>query len=188
MSDYSPPPGRDDLRFAVRRQLETIEPGLRVVAEDLLADVSTIDLVAVDVHGRAVLVLIADDGEDLETFTRALAARAWVSPRVRDWAQLAPELELRPDAGVRAILVSPGFDPDTTAAALSLGSEGLELALYKLAGGDLGASSQMQLMTSRNENPVSDRAPRPPSEPSVFRSGLSEEELGLSPEEIREFD
>ena len=51
-----------------------------------------------------------------------------------------------------------------------------------------GPSNQMELTNSRNQSALSDGAPKPPNESSVFRSGLSAEDLGLSPEELREFD
>lgn len=188
LSDRLPPSTRTERRQAIRRQLETIVPGLRLVADDVLAEASTVDLVGVDSHGRAVLVLIADHGEDLASFTRALAARAWVNLRVRDWAQLAPALKLRPAAGVRALLVCSSFDPDTAAAALSLGSEGIELVRYDAGPGEHGSPGRIEFVSSRQVRGRSAAVPRLQGEASTFRSGLDEEDLGLSPEEIREFD
>jgi hypothetical protein len=176
---------RRELRQAVRRELEALEPGLRLVAEDVLADVSTIDWLGVDSAGRAVLVLIADDGDDLATFTRALAARAWATPRVRDWAQLAPPLRFQSEAAVRTMLVCSGFDPDTTTAAVTLGDPGIELALHKPMAGDFADPGEIELLNGG-------ASPRPQSRSHSsappFRTGLCAADFGLSPEEQSEFE
>ena len=82
---------------------------------------SPIDLLAVGSKGEVVLLLLALEGEnDAALLTRCLAQRAWAAPRLRDWAQLAPELELAPDAPIRVILLAPDFSSETLAAAASL--------------------------------------------------------------------
>jgi len=163
-----------------------LEPGLRLVAEEVLADVSSIDWLGVDGEGRAVLVLIADEGDDLATFTRALAARAWAVPRVRDWAQLAPPLRFRPGAGVRALLVCTGFDPDTTTAAVTLGSQLVELVLYKALAGPLADEGEIEALLEPQQGAAARAAQRPPADPPVFRSGLSEADFGISSEELND--
>ena len=186
MPDATVGASRRELRQAVRSQLETVEPGLRLVAEDLLADVSAVDWLGVDASGRAVVVLIADEGDDLATFTRALSARAWAAPRVRDWAQLAPALRFDPEAGVRALLVCESFDPDTTSAAVTLGAGGVELALHKPLAGDFGEPGEIELLAAQPLRAA--RGNRPESDAPVFRTGLSEADLGLSPAEQKDFD
>jgi RecB family endonuclease NucS len=171
---------RRELRQAVRRQLEGLEPGLKLVAEEVLADVSSVDWLGVDAHGRAVLVLIADEGDDLSTFTRAIAARAWARPRVRDWAQLAPPLRFQSGADVRAVLVCPGFDPDTTTAAVTLGERAVELALFKPLAGDLADPGEIELLTPQPPRPAQSVEPPP------FRTGLSAADLGISDPERSE--
>lgn len=122
---------RAELIAAIRHRAARLDPSLRILAQDLLAADTTIDLVAVDASGRLVLVMVGNVDEDLALFTRALAQRAWVAPRVRDWLQLAPALGLRLDAPVKLSLLAPSFRPETLAAAGVLGAEVVELSTYR---------------------------------------------------------
>lgn len=202
MSEASPSWAPESFRSWVRRQLEATEPGLRLVAEDLFALSSRVDWVGVDAQGRAVLILIAEEGRDLECFTRALANRVWVLPRVRDWAQLAPALNFRPSAGVRALLLCGRFDPETEAAAASLPGAPVELGRCHAPASEL-EPGRIELLTPRPGAPAADTSqaapvatpcPAPPPalaparDPAPFRSGLSEADLGLTPDEQREFE
>jgi hypothetical protein len=181
-----------------------MQPPLRVLAENVLAEGSRIDLVARDALGDLIVVMIGRVGEDLEHFTRVLAHRAWVEQRVPDWLQLAPELEL--SSNVHALLVCPEFQPETTAAARSA-LPPVQLSIYR----DLQATSGVLLLepvryppsekagpraasTPRSAHGVFEPAGRPDAagqelEPpqSEFRSGLSEADLQITPEERREF-
>jgi hypothetical protein len=112
-----------------------------------------IDFVAVEPPGRVVLILVGEDGEDLELIGRALAQRAWVEPRLRDWIQLGPNLGLMPNAGVRAILLCPAFRAETLAA--------------------IASAHSPQTLPAR---------PGPQALPA-FRTGLTGDDLDLSDEE-----
>ena len=100
-------------RRALRRALERLDPSLKIVAEDVLALESRIDLVAVDGQRRIVAILLAEVGEDGPALTRALAHREWLIQRLPDWLQIAPSLGADISAGVRALVVAPAFLPET---------------------------------------------------------------------------
>jgi len=122
LSDLVPclPFPRDELRSQVRDQLASFAPPLRLIAEELTTECSTIDFVAVDPDGRCAALLLAGEGECREALTRSLAARAWLTRHARHWAKLAPGLELQPDASAFAILLCPSLHPETIAAAEGL--------------------------------------------------------------------
>jgi hypothetical protein len=180
-------PSPEELR-QVLRQPHAFDPPLRVLAEDVLAADSRIDLVSVDAMGRIVLVLVGELGDDSALLTRGLAQRAWVKPRIRDWLQLGADLQVSASAPVVARLLSPGFSPETRAAAEAVGPDAVELWSCRCVrnGAELGVL--LEALT----NPVSatsrGAADESSGESREFRSGLSEEDLGLSPEEIRDFD
>jgi hypothetical protein len=149
------------------------------VAEGLLGADSPIDFVGIDAEGRAVIVLVGDAGGDLELVTRGLAQKAWVEPRLRDWLQLAPHLGVRPEAGVRLLLLCPGFRAESRAAVSALGPDAPELILYRCVRN--GAS--VDALVEPLEN-----APTAPAAAAPFRTGLTDADLGISPEERREFE
>ena len=73
----------DHLRRGVKAQLHQLDPGLRVIAENIMGLASPIDLVTVNDHGDVVLMLLALEGEsDATLLTRSLAQRAWIAARV----------------------------------------------------------------------------------------------------------
>jgi hypothetical protein len=189
------PPDRDQLVRQLLARLSDVLPGLRLVARDLLAAEGRIDFVAVEPNGGVVLVLVAEPGEDLEAVTRALAHRAWVEPRLADWLQLAPDLGVRPEVGVRALLLCHSLDPATVAAAQVLG-EAVGLARYRCVRNGSGIEALLELDLSDLETddepiaapPPQAAPPEPGSEPPPFRTGLSDADLGLSVAERREFD
>ena len=118
--------------------------------------------------------------------TRGLAQRAWLEPRIRDWLQLAPRIGLRPEAGVRALLICPAFRAEALAAARSLGSEVLSLASYRCVRDGSGVTV---LLEPVEVAAVSVEAPGPPlAAPEPFRTGLSDLDLGLTPEERGDFE
>ena len=179
---------RPELRNALRRA-QAFDPPLRILAEDVLGADSSIDFVAVDPDGRVILILIGEDGEDRQLLTRALAQRAWVRPRIRDWLQLAPNLELSANAPVVASLLCSSFSADTRVAAADLGSDVLELCTLRCV--QNGSEVTVLLERLSQPDPAAGRAiavDLPPERSTRFRSGLSAEDLQLTLEEIREFD
>jgi hypothetical protein len=181
------PPRRPQLVEGIRARLSEVVPAFQLIAEGVLGADSRIDFVGVEPTGRVVLILVGDEGTDLELIGRALAQRAWVEPRIRDWIQLAPNLGVRPGAGVRAILLCPSFRHETEAAAAALGDQTLSLVRYRCLqnGGDL----QFLIEPITREAAQPSTPPRPDrSGLPAFRTGLSHEDLGLTAEEFVEFE
>ncbi len=169
----------------LRPRIDEIAPGLRVVAQGLLGAESRVDFVGVEASGRVVLVIVGTAEDDLALVARALAQRAWVEARLRDWLQLAPGLGVRPEAGVRVWLLAPRFRTESMAAAQAAG--GIALATYRcVRNGGVGADALVEALAeaAETESPAaaSERAPAP------FRTGLNDAELGLTAAERREFD
>lgn len=198
MPDLTPaaPPPRPELLRELRLQLPAVAPGLRVVAHDLLGAQTAIDLVCVDPQGRAVLALIGEPARDLELVARGLAQRAWVARRLRDWLQLAPDLGIRPEAGVRVLLLAPEFGPEARTAVAALGADAPELWGLRCLRNGSGVAVVLEPPDATPPSPAaSDRSsgePSPPKSPAapqpVFRTGLTEADLGVSPAERREFE
>jgi hypothetical protein len=151
---------------------------VRLVAEGLLGAESPIDFLGIDAEGRAVIILVGDPGGDLELVTRGLAQKAWVEPRLRDWVQLAPHLGLRPEIGARLLLLCPGFRAESRAAASALGPDAPEMILYRCVRNGAGVDALVE--------PLDHSPAAPPAAP--FRTGLTDADLGISPEERREFE
>lgn len=183
------PVSAEQLRREVRQRIAQIDPDLRVIADDFMGLASPIDLMAVNGRGEVSLLLLALEGEDdAALLTRALAQRAWAGPRVRDWAKLAPDLELAADAPVRAILLAPSFGAETRAAAMSLRGGLIELIrfVWVRAGAERGLLLEPvgDAATRRAQRPAETRKPpavkqkRPLPE---FRSGLTDDDLGAKP-------
>jgi hypothetical protein len=195
---------RARLRRVLRQEFERMQPPLRTLAEDILAEGSRIDLVTLDPLGAVVVVLLADRGEDLAGFTRAQAQVSWVRDRIPDWRQLAPERVLASE--VHGLLLCPDFQPETLAAA-RIGQATVRLARYRdpddTSYGRLvepiavqQQPSEAVLPPTRTAEPSATPPPEggatwgarePFSPPGEFRSGLSELDLQLSHEELREF-
>ena len=179
-------PERAQLLRGLAAQISRLDTPLRVLAEDVLGLDSAIDVVAVDTHDRVVLILVSEDPDDLGLFTRGLAQRAWLSARLPDWLKLAPGLAVRADAEVRLLLLAPDHPISSRAAAASLEAGGVELLRY----GWLSDGGRKALWLENTETRPTAASPTPTRTPSVppssFRSGLSERDLGLTPEELRE--
>ena len=181
------PPERDELMRCLRTRLEDLGLSLRVIAEGMLGADSPIDFVTVDPSGRVQLVLVSTRGEDLALVGHALAQRAWVTPRLRDWLKLSPELGIRPERGVGVVLLAPSFGSGVIAAAQALEPESAALATYRCVRN--GGAVEVLLDT-----PAFAPAPRPKSpppravshDPTRFRTGLTDDDLGVSPEEERD--
>jgi hypothetical protein len=179
---------RPELRNALRRA-QAFDPPLRILAEDVLGADAPIDFIAVDPDGRVVLVLIGEDGEDQELLTQALAQRAWVRPRIRDWLQLAPNLELSASAPVAVSLLCPSFSSSTQAAAADLGPDVLDLSTLRCVRNGAEATVLLERLSPPGPSDRRRAAVDPPAEGGPrFRSGLTAEDLQLTPEEISEFN
>jgi hypothetical protein len=164
-----------------------VVPSLQLIAEGVLGADSNIDFVGVEPTGRVVLILVGEDGEDLELIGRAVAQRAWVEPRIRDWVQLAPNLGMRPGAGARAVLVCPSFCREAEAAAAALGSEVVSLVRYHSLQNRGNLEILIEPITREASNESAPQRPKNPDAPP-FRTGLSHEDLGLTAEEYVEFE
>jgi hypothetical protein len=182
---FAPLPPRPELLRQLRGRLEDLAPGLRVVAESLLGAEARIDFVGIEASGRVVLAIVGSGEDDLALVARALAQRTWVESRLRDWLQLAPNLGLRPEAGVRVWLLAPRFRAESLAAARAAG--GISLAIFRWVRNGAGADALVEALgdPAEAEKPSGSPSGRVPAQ---FRSGLSDVELGLSPEERREFE
>ena len=184
---YAPPLPRAELRRALlRHRGGGLDPALRVLAEDLLGGGSTIDMLAADPNGAAVIILIGEEGDDLSTFTRGLAQCAWVGPRIKDWLKLAPSLGLDPAARVRLLLLCPSYCDETVAAAASLGDR-VELATTRCVRNGSDSVVLVEPRSGPARTAAMASSPAPGASPR-FRSGLTEEDLDLTPEEVREFE
>jgi hypothetical protein len=190
MPELSPcdaPPRRELIRL-LRASAAGLWPAQRVVAEDVLGADTKIDWVALEPGGGACAVLVGERGEDLELVARGLAQRAWLGPRLRDWLQIAPRIGLRPEAGVRALLFCPEFRGEALAAAGALGFEVLSLASYRCVRDADGVSVLIEPIPHAGGGAI-DAVEAPPQRPAEpFRTGLSDLDLGLTPDERREFE
>lgn len=166
-------PERQDLLRLMRSQLPKLPDPLEVVAEQILGLDSRIDFVARDRRGQVVLVLLADRGADLRLLADSLAQRSWIEPRVRDWLKLAPQLGLRPELGVRVLLLAPHLDPRTIAAAKSLEGPTIDLGLCRPVSNGAGIEILIEVLGASPQ--VSTEI----AEPTVsrFRTGLRAEDL-----------
>ena len=181
------PPRRSQLVEGLRARLPEVVPALRLIAEGVLGADSSIDFVGVEPTGRVVLILVGEEGDDLELIGRAVAQRAWVEPRIRDWIQLAPNLGMRPGAGARAVLLCPSFRHETEAAAAALGDQAVSLLRYRCLKN--GGNLEILIEPIAREIARGSTAPKPDrSGLPAFRTGLSHEDLGLTAEEHVEFD
>ena len=177
---------RAEVRSALRRRGGGLDRSLRILAEDLLGAGSAIDLVTADPDGRIVLILIGDDGADRDLFTRGIAQRAWVEPRLRDWVQLAPSIGVRVDAPVKLMLLCPSYTPETLAAAAALGSEVVELCVCRWVRNGSDANVLVERLGT-SAAPAERHATPSPGQAARFRSGLTEDDLNLTPLETRDF-
>jgi hypothetical protein len=184
-----PAPPRAELVRQLRARAGETWPALRVIAEDVFGADATIDWVSLEPGGRAVAVLVGEAGQDLELVARALAQRAWLARRIRDWVQLAPRVGLRPEAGVRALLICPAFRGEAIAAARSLGPDVLTLASYRCVRDRSGVSVLLEPLQERaSEGFAAEAEPTAGPAPEPFRTGLSDLDLGLTAEERHEFE
>jgi hypothetical protein len=188
------PPPRDELIAQLRGRLGHAVPGLRVLAEKLLGADSIIDFVALEPTGRVVLILVGDRDDDLELVARGLAQRAWVAARLGDWTQLAPNLGIGPTAEVRVVLACPAFCSEAAAAVRALGSSVMTAVTYRCVQNGVGFEVLLEHPFAMDPEPAGEpiasiQTPATGSnEAPSFRTGLSDMDLGLTPEEQSEFD
>ncbi len=170
-------------------RLSQVLPGLRVVAEDVLGEGARIDFVGIEPDGRAVAVLVGEEGDDLALVARGLAQRAWLEPRLRDWLKLAPGLGLRPQAGVGLVLLGPGFGAESRAASRALGDAAPRLVTYRCVrnGSAVVPLVEAEPPAQGLEAPAAPAPPETAATPN-FRTGLSDALLDLAPDEKREFE
>lgn len=181
---------RAELHERVRARMAEFGGALRIIAEDLLGAGATIDWIAVDAQGRVALVLLGQAGRELELIATGVAQRAWVSARLKDWLQLAPNLGLRPEAKVRLLLIGTAFDSIACQAAAALG-DAVELWTYRGVRNGAGVDVLLERASGSLPSPSSSgprsRSPAPATT-STFRSELSDAQLGLSTAERAEFE
>lgn len=184
---FTSSPPRTELLRQLRLRLPEALPGLRLVAEGILGADSRIDFVGVDAEGRVALVLVGEREHGLVLLGRGIAQRAWVVDRLRDWLQLAPALGIRPEAGISLVLMAPGFDRETEAAARSLGKAAPQLAVYRCVRNGAGVEA---LLEPRDGQGAPAEAPPGPAAAvaAPFRTGLTDADLGLSADERSEFE
>ena len=183
--EFEAPLARSELRERLRGRLDALIPGLQLIAEDVLGAETRIDLVALDPQGRATLVLVADPGRELERVADALAQREWLAPRLADWRKLAPQLRLRPEAGTLALVVGSQFGSRARAVARALGEGVCELVVARAVRNGTATGLLLEPLREAPERPA---LLRESGTRSLFRSGLTDAQLGLSPEERREFE
>ncbi len=181
---------REELLRLLRERIADAVPGGRLIAEGILGAESRIDFVAVEPSGGVVLLVVGDRGEELAAIGRALAQRAWVEARIPDWLQLAPQLGVVALAGVRASVLCPSFSDDARAAAAALGESTLRLVRYHFLRNGTGLEILVEKSALSTANDAVHTPAEPPSAGSepVFRTGLSDADLGFSGDERREFE
>jgi hypothetical protein len=175
----------------IRREIERLEPGLRILAEDVLAHRSRIDLVASDARRRAVAVLVAEPEIGSRAIATVLAHRSWLLDHIADWLKFAPGLAIDAKAPVRAWVIAADFDPELIAAASALPDRWIELwRILEISRGDalhchlLAVPIPHRTGVLRSTDAAPDRNAALPR----FRTGLTARELGLSDEEVAQFE
>jgi hypothetical protein len=115
-----------------------------------------------------------------------------VARRLGDWIQLAPNLGLRPDSQVRVLLICPSFTPETRVAVQAVGPDAMALAIYRCVENGSGFAVLVERLVDDEPATGGTALPRGPTAAPIqtapFRTGLTEADLGLTPEERREFE
>lgn len=114
-------------RRAFRQALEQALPEIRVVAEGVLAEASSIDLLAVGAEGELIAIRLAAPGGDLAMLTRLLSDLSWLRPRRGDFLRLAAGNGIDPSAEPRGLLVAPSIGRETRAAVDNFPAETIQL-------------------------------------------------------------
>lgn len=172
-------PPRREQRRALRAALSRLGRPLRVLAEDVSGLAGSIDLVAADPDGRVVVVLLVDGdqpGADLALVARGLAERAWLAPRLADWVKLAPDLGIRPTEAPRLLLVAREPSAAARLAAREADADDLVLARLRFASAGGAPAALLEVLDPPESAPAPVTRLR-----AAFRTGLSDELLGLDP-------
>lgn len=104
---------REGLRRLLRDRSDLIERGLQVLAEDLelaTADLGPVDALLRDAGGAPVLALITEPG-DRALVARALAAQEFWRRNRDAMARALPEVDLRPGASCRLLVLGTAIAP-----------------------------------------------------------------------------
>ena len=165
---------RSELLRRLRGRLPKLADPLEIVAEQILGLESRIDFVARDRRGQVVLVFLADRGSDLVLLADSLAQRSWMEPRVADWLKLAPQLGLRPELGVRVLLLAPDLDPRTVVAAKSIEGAGIDLGICRPVSNGAGIELLVDVLGGAPRRSAAVVEPIA----SRFRTGLRAEDIG----------
>jgi hypothetical protein len=174
----------DAQRRALRHALGSEWQRVRVIAEDVLGAESRIDCIAVGPDGGTLLILLGEPGRDLELVARGLAQRAWVEAHLPDWLKLAPELGVRPELGVAVLLLCPVFGAEALAAARALGPGRIALASCHFAPDGSELRAFLTPIDLGSPQPAESSAPAR----AEFRTGLTDDDLGLSSDENTSFE
>jgi len=197
-------PERPSLRRAIRHQLRSFDPTVRVIAESFLAEVSSIDLLAVGGEGELISIRIGQGGDDAVVLTQSLADLTWLRPRLSDFLKLAPGLGIEPSAEPRAMLFCTNYALETRAAVENLPSRSIELLTYHCfrQQGQLAVLFESwalphpralaQDRVEQRPPPTKDFKSQPPlagpPSPSGFRTGLRDADLCIEPDEEKILD
>jgi hypothetical protein len=190
-----PPPSREIVLENLEALLEAWPEPLQIVVREIQGLEGSIDAVACDAAGTPVVVGIADPDRELEQLSHLLAQRAWLTPRIRDWLQLNPQLPLRDGRPPRLLLLGMELAPATVAAAGEIAGTGLaRVRMLETAAGLVVGLDPVSGPPSSPPEPagapasepaeppeaVASPAPDPRAAPgrSTFRTGLHALDLG----------
>ncbi|MDJ0867308.1 MAG: hypothetical protein QNK03_14455 [Myxococcota bacterium] len=170
-------PDRERLRSELGARLGELGSPIRLLAEDVLgADDEPIDWVGVEPDGRAALALLATGPADGDLLVAGLAQRAWLEARLPDWEKLATGLGIRSELRPRLLLVAAALPRALRVAAREADAEGIRLGRFRSASAD----EPLRLELVELPPQPRPRAPAAPPALSIFRTGLSDEDLEIS--------
>lgn len=177
-------------KAALRRQLAAQAPYLRPIAENVLAAAQRIDVVALDPDGIAHTILFAAANEDPAALTHAVAASTWLSARLADWRQLAPDAGIHSAAPARAVVVAERFHPDTLTLAELLGAERIRLIALpsqperveepQAAAPAPAPGAEGEASPAPSQRPPATPAPSTANPETRFRTGLEAADLAFT--------
>jgi len=169
---------RSTFRRAIAEALRIALPGARIVAEGFLAEVSSIDWLAVGERGELISIRFTERGDDAAGLTRALADLSWLRPRRIDFLKLAPGLGIDPSAEPRALLVCSEFGAETRAAADNLPLDAIALWRCRAAGADARSTVVLDAVsTGAGRTGATRDAPAASGTPPALRPELRTSDL-----------
>jgi hypothetical protein len=190
MPEPSPhqPLSRADLRRRLRARLAELGPPLRLLAEEIRGDdEAVIDWVAAEPDGRVVVVLLDLEAGDPMLLAEGLTQRAWVMARLPDWLKLAPGLGVRAELRPALLLLAPRFSRKTRIAAREADPAGIWLGRIGWAGRGPASEPEIDLVRPPREIPLAQQESAATLPAAGFRTGLTDEDLGLTPAERASF-